>query len=211
MLLTNPMTASVLLETAIRGGHRAFAQTAAAGALGRMLSRLCRRRGLPMVDVVRRPEQAEALRADGAEHVVVSTAPGAGAEMRATCARLAVRLAFDAIGGEATRQLAHALPDGGRVVVYGLLSGEPCVVDTADLVFRDTHIEGFTMYRWLADTSMLGQLRVLRGAQKRLVDDLRSEVRATRALAEHGEAIALARAQASEGKVLFVHRDGPAR
>src|SRR6185503_6399809 len=37
MLLTNPLTASVLLDTARRAGHRAVVQNAAAGAIGKML------------------------------------------------------------------------------------------------------------------------------------------------------------------------------
>ena len=48
MLLTNPLTASVLLETARRAGHRAFVQNAAAGAIGRMLVRLCARERLTL-------------------------------------------------------------------------------------------------------------------------------------------------------------------
>ena len=66
MLLTNPLTASVLLETARRAGHRAFVQKMrAAGAIGKMLVRLCAREKLPLVNVVRRAEQATALCAIG--------------------------------------------------------------------------------------------------------------------------------------------------
>jgi len=41
-------------------------------------------------------------------------------------------------------------------------------------------------------------------AQRRLADDLRSEIRATHALAEHHEALTRARGGTSDGKVLFV-------
>src|SRR5512138_1507407 len=59
MLLTNPMTASVLVQLARREGHRAVVQTAAAGALGKMIFRLATRRGITVINVVRRAEQAE--------------------------------------------------------------------------------------------------------------------------------------------------------
>jgi NADPH2:quinone reductase len=206
MLLTNPLTAMVLLETARRAGHRAFVQNAAAGAIGRMLVRLCARERLTLINVVRRREQAEALRAIGAEHVVVTADPGADAELGALCERLAVRFAFDAIGGESTGKLASAIGRGGRILVYGMLSGAPCQVDPNVLVFRRLRIDGFTMYAWLEDTSLLGQLRTLAKATRRLGDDLRSDVRATHALSEHAEAIAAARGSTSEGKVLFVQR-----
>jgi NADPH:quinone reductase len=206
MLLTNPLTASVLLETARRAGCRAFVQNAAAGALGKMMVRLCARRELPLVNVVRRADQAAALRAIGAEHVVVTSEPDADATLRALCDRLAVRFAFDAVAGDATDQLARALGLGGRILVYGMLSGSPCRIDTHTLVFRRLRVDGFTMYAWLENTSLLGKLRTLAAAQRRLADDLRSDVRATKSLSEHPDAIALARGTTSEGKVLFVHR-----
>jgi NADPH:quinone reductase len=206
MLLTNPLTAAVLLETARRAGHRAFVQNAAAGAIGKMLVRLCARARLPLVNVVRRPEQAAALRAIGAEHVISTSEPGADAALHALCDRLAVRFAFDAVAGESTGQLARALGIDGRILVYGMLSGKPCQIDTDTLVFRRLRIDGFTMYAWLERTSTLGKLRTLMAARRRLGDDLRSEIRATKPLAEHTDAIALARGTTSDGKILFVHR-----
>ena len=206
MLLTNPLTASVLVRTARRAGHRAFVQNAAAGAIGKMLVRSCARAKLPLVNVVRRPEQAAALRAIGAEHVVVTGEPEAGERLRALCDRLGVRFGFDAVAGEATDQLARAIGLGGRILVYGMLSGKPCQIDTDTLVFRRLRIDGFTMYAWLEQTSTLGKLRTLKVAQRRLGDDLRSEIRATKPLADFAEALVLARGTTSDGKVLFTHR-----
>ena len=71
-------------------------------------------------------------------------------------------------------------------------------------MFRRLRVDGFTMYEWLEKTSLLGKLRTLAAAQRRLADDLRSEVRVTVPLAEHAEA--LARGATSEGKVLFALR-----
>jgi NADPH:quinone reductase-like Zn-dependent oxidoreductase len=211
MLLTNPLTASVLLQTARRAGHRAFVQNAAAGALGKMIVRLCLRAGLPVVNLVRRPDQAATLRAIGAEHVVVTSAPGADAELSTLCDRLGVRFGFDAIAGEATGQLARAIGRDGRILVYGKLSGQPCQIDVDPLLFRRLRVDGFTMYAWVEHTSLLGQLRMLNAAQRRLGDDLRSEIRATKTLAEHEAAIDLARGATSDGKVLFTLGDGLGR
>ena len=203
MLLTNPLTAIVLLETAKRAGHRAFVQNAAAGALGKMLVRLCKREGLPMVNVVRRADQAAALRAIGAEHVIVMSEDGAERELNRTCEQLDVRFAFDAVAGEATDQLVRAIGREGRVLVYGMLSGERCQIDPDALVFRRLRVDGFTMYAWVERTSLIGKLRALSVAQRRLVDDLRSEIRAAEPLARFAEALRLARGATSDGKVLF--------
>src|SRR5262245_4239343 len=192
MLLTNPLTASVLLDTARSEGHRAVVQNAAAGAVGKMLVRLCARHRVALVNVVRRPEQAAALRAIGAEHIVVTSEPDADAALRRRCDELGVRFAFDAIAGDATAQLARAIGVGGRILVYGMLSQSPCQIDPNVLVFRRLRIDGFTMYAWVEQTSMFGKLRALMAAQQRLADDLSSAIRATKSLGEHAEALALA-------------------
>jgi hypothetical protein len=46
-------------------------------------------------------------------------------------------------------------------------------------------------------------------AQRRLGDDLRSEIRATKPLAEHAEMLELARGATSEGKLVFDCTAGP--
>ena len=72
----NPLTALCMLETLRREGHRALVHTAAASNLGRMLVLLCREEGVPLVNVVRRPEQVAPLSELGATHVCDSSQPG---------------------------------------------------------------------------------------------------------------------------------------
>lgn len=202
-LLTNPLTAWVLMATARAEGHRALAQTAAAGALGRMLVRLARRFRIPIVNVVRRPAQVDALRAEGAEHVLDSSAPGFDEELRSRCAALGVSLAWDAVAGEMTGRLLAALPRRACVRVYGRLSSAPVTLDPDAVIFGRKRIEGFTMYEWVEKTSLVKQLAALMNVQRRLTDDLKTEIRARVPLASHAEALALAQKGASEGKVLF--------
>ena len=38
------------------------------------------------------------------------------------------RLAIDAVAGETCRRLAECLTEGGTIVNYGMLSGQPCMV-----------------------------------------------------------------------------------
>ena len=95
----NPMTVLAMLETMRREGHRALVHTAAASNLGQMLVRLCRAEGVPLVTVVRRPEQAALLRALGAEYVCDSSSPSFTADLTAAVSATSATLAFDATGG----------------------------------------------------------------------------------------------------------------
>lgn len=97
----NPMTALAMLETMRREGHSAIVHTAAASNLGQMLVKLCAKDGVPLVNVVRREEQARTLRELGAEHVVDSSADSFKDDLAAALDRTGATLAFDAIGGGA--------------------------------------------------------------------------------------------------------------
>jgi hypothetical protein len=66
-----------------------------------MLVKLCQKDGVPLVNIVRKPEQAKLLRALGAQHVVDSSAPGFMEDLVAALGETDATLAFDAIGGGA--------------------------------------------------------------------------------------------------------------
>jgi len=82
-----------------RDGHTALVHTAAASNLGQMLQKVCLKDGVSLVNIVRRPEQAETLRAIGAMHVCDSSAPSFMDELTDALAATSATIAFDAIGG----------------------------------------------------------------------------------------------------------------
>ena len=95
----NPLTALGFVETMRHEGHTALVHTAAASNLGRMLNRICLQDGIALVNIVRKPQQAELLRSLGAAHVCVSTSPTFLDELTDAIAATGATLAFDAIGG----------------------------------------------------------------------------------------------------------------
>ena len=96
----NPLTALGMVETMRLEGHRALVHTAAASNLGLMLNRICKEEGIELVNIVRRPEQAQQLREQvGAKYVCDSSAPGFMADLTAALKATGATLAFDAIGG----------------------------------------------------------------------------------------------------------------
>ncbi|MDT5401726.1 MAG: NADPH:quinone reductase [Mycobacterium sp.] len=95
----NPLTALGMLETMRREGHAGLVHTAAASNLGQMLVKLCMKDGVPLVNVVRKPDQEALLRSLGAVHVVNSTSPTFTAELAEALKATSATLAFDATGG----------------------------------------------------------------------------------------------------------------
>ncbi len=95
----NPLTALGMVETMRMEGHTGLVHTAAASNLGQMLNRICISDGVPLVNVVRRPEQAALLREQGAEHVCDSSQPTFMADLTAALVATGATIAFDATGG----------------------------------------------------------------------------------------------------------------
>jgi NADPH:quinone reductase-like Zn-dependent oxidoreductase len=95
----NPLTALGMVGTMRLEGHSALVHTAAASNLGQMLVKLCRRDGVELVNVVRRPEQAEMLRSLGATHICDSSSERFVDDLTEALTATGATLAFDAVGG----------------------------------------------------------------------------------------------------------------
>ena len=95
----NPLTALSMVENMRMDGHTALVHTAAASNLGQMLNRICIDEGVQLVNIVRRPEQADILREIGAEHIVDSSSPTFLDDLTQALITTGATIAFDAIGG----------------------------------------------------------------------------------------------------------------
>jgi NADPH2:quinone reductase len=95
----NPLTALGMLETMRREGHSAVVHTAAASNLGQMLVKLCIKDGVPLVNIVRKPDQEELLRSLGAVHVCNSGSPTFSSDLVEALKATSATIAFDATGG----------------------------------------------------------------------------------------------------------------
>ncbi len=95
----NPLTALGMVETMRREGHKALVHTAAASNLGQMLNRICLKDQIPLVNIVRKPEQEALLRALGARYVCDASAPTFLDDLTQALVATGATIAFDATGG----------------------------------------------------------------------------------------------------------------
>jgi NADPH:quinone reductase-like Zn-dependent oxidoreductase len=144
-LFINPLTALAMVETMRAENHTALVHTAAASNLGQMLVKICAADGVPLVNIVRKPEQVELLRGIGAEHVIDSSQPDFFDQLSDAIRTTGATLAFDAIGGgplasdilnameRAQPPLTSWTPYGTTVLkqvyIYGALDFGPTVVE----------------------------------------------------------------------------------
>lgn len=75
MSFVNPLTAMAMLDLAKTKSVKAVIVNAAASSLGRMLNRFLPPEGIEIINIVRKEEQAEVLRKEGANHILNSNDP----------------------------------------------------------------------------------------------------------------------------------------
>ena len=205
MLTVNPPTARLLLSefVGLQAGEWVI-QNAANSAVGGYLVQLAQARGLKTVNVVRRASAQAAVQALGADVVLVD-GDDLPARVRAATGDARIALGIDAVGGPATERLAQSLAPGGTLVTYGAMSGEPCTLSPASLIFRGITLRGFWLARWFKtaapDTraALFGELAAQIASGR-----LHAQVQATYGIDAIKEAVAAASAGERSGKILLL-------
>ena len=125
MLSTNPITAIGMLDDVVplQPGDWVI-QNGANSAVGHWVVAAARRRGLNLVNVVRRQEALATVKAAGGEHVIVENGDF-GRQVRAATDGAPIRLGLDVVGGQSSHRLLSSVADGAVLVAYGGISGQP--------------------------------------------------------------------------------------
>ena len=155
----NPMTVLGFAETARRDGAKAMVHCAAASNLGQMLARVCEEDGLGLVNVVRKEEQVEMLRGQGATHVVNSSKDSFVGDLAAQIKETQAFVGFDPIGGgmmtdkclrameqvaasELTEYSVYGSQQPKKMYIYGRL-------DTGNTILTPSYGFSWTVAGWL--------------------------------------------------------------
>ncbi len=163
MFFVNPAAAYIMTRRILNvPAGEALLQTAAGSALGRMVIRLGKKFGFRTINVVRRREQVAELKSLGAD-IVIAEADGDIAEqvLKATNGAGA-RFAIDPVGGATGTAVLRSLALGGRMLMFGTLSGEPITISPRELMTRDVTLAGFWLGNWMARQSILGKLKLIK-------------------------------------------------
>jgi trans-2-enoyl-CoA reductase len=209
MLRINPATALLLLTDVVdlKPGDWVI-QNVANSAVGRLLIRLAKPRGIKTVNVVRRDSLFGELKALGADACVVD-GPDLPEAVKAHTREGAIRLGIDAVSGRATARLSACVGEGGVVCNYGSMSGEDPVMSRNGLISGGQTLVGFILGRALG-TRSLDQIRAIYAdlGQQIAKGALSAPVEMVYPIEEIKEAVAHAQRGERSGKIL-VAPNGP--
>ncbi len=204
MLRINPATALRMLRDFAELSEASFViQNAANSAVGRLVIQIAKATKLRTINLVRRPEVMDELRALGADVVLLDN-DEAKEQIAAATGGGPVRLALNAVGGDSALRLANALAPGGTLVTYGAMSRQPLRIPNGLIIFKDLRWRGFWISQWYreadreAQAGMFAQLFVL--AKRGL---LHTPVERIYPLSEAVAAVRHAAQSQRSGKILF--------
>jgi NADPH:quinone reductase-like Zn-dependent oxidoreductase len=201
--LVNPLTALVLLK---KVDGKSFVNTAAAGALGKMIIKLAAKENVTSINLVRSKDQAKMLKQMGAMVVLDASSPDFDEAFKVTCAHYEATTILDAVGGNLTNRLLLGAPNNTKLIAYASLSRENISVAPQSIIRQGKTIEGFHLGSWLEEQSLMTKILLIRKAQKLIADGtLATTVHKQYQLAGINQAIAEYQKNMSLGKWMLVN------
>jgi trans-2-enoyl-CoA reductase len=148
MLKVNPITAWRMLHdfVPLKSGDWLI-QNAANSAAGQCVIQIAKELGYKTVNVVRRAELVEELRALGGD-VVLLDDEKLREEVAVMTERAPIRLALNAVGGESALRVAKTLTSDGTMVTYGAMSLRPLSIPNGMFIFKNLRFTGFWVNKW---------------------------------------------------------------
>jgi trans-2-enoyl-CoA reductase len=204
MLKINPMTAWRLLHDYVkleRGDW--LIQNAANSAAGRAVIQIAHELGYKTVNVVRRSELIDELRADGGDVVLVDS-ENLRQEVKDLIAGVPIRLGLNAVGGESALRLANCLAPGSTMVTYGAMSLQPLKIPNGLLIFKDLRFRGIWINKWYDNATQAQRTEAFQQLFERAKSGLlQTKVEKAYPLSEAKAAVAHAARGQRSGKIIF--------
>jgi trans-2-enoyl-CoA reductase len=208
MLKINPMTAWRLVHDYVglaRGDW--LIQNAANSAAGRAVIQIAHELGYKTMNVVRRSELIDELRAEGGDIVLVDS-ENLRREVEDSIGGPPIRLGLNAVGGESALRLANCLAPGSTLVTYGAMSLQPLKIPNGLLIFKDLRFRGIWINKWYDNATPAQRMEAFQHlfemAKRGL---LQTKVEKAYPLSEAKTAVTHAARGQRSGKIIFQFED----
>lgn len=179
-------------------------QNAANSAVGRHVIAFCKARGIHSINIVRRESLVDELTSLGADLVVEDSDDIAMIVREKTGGDANIPLGIDAIGGTGTLKIADCLSNGGKVVNYGFLSGDPCQMTPTHTIVQGLSLHGFWLVGFMQGSTREQKNALYKTMSQAFIDgELNVPVEAEYSLDQISEALAHAHKEGRSGKILL--------
>jgi mitochondrial enoyl-[acyl-carrier protein] reductase / trans-2-enoyl-CoA reductase len=159
------------------------------------------------VNVVRRAELIDELRAEGGDVVLVD-GENLREEVKNAVGAAPIRLGLNAVGGESALRLANCLAPEATLVTFGAMSLQPLKIPNGLLIFKGLHFRGIWINKWYDNATLEQRMEAFRPlfemAKRGL---LKPKIEKSYALNEAQAAVTHAAQGRRSGKIIFEFAD----
>lgn len=203
-LISMPFSCLTLLDFIGAKKGEWIVLNAANGMVGKTTALLAKRRGIHVLNLVRRQEAVAELHSLGIEYALATDKENWQAQVQDFVKDAPIVAAVDSIGGSASLELSQLLSDGGVLISFGTMGGQAMQIPSGDLIFKQIVVKGF----W---ASLLNQQMSTQDKQKLMQELMQSVLQGEVPLTVDGifdlqeakEACLASLRQGKKGKVLL--------
>jgi NADPH:quinone reductase-like Zn-dependent oxidoreductase len=200
----NPITAYAMIQKSGLKAGEWLLITAGASAFGKFAIQMAKAAGIKVAATVRHEDQKAHLLNLGAD-LVINSETEKLQKLISEHTGEGVSVVFDAVGGLLGAKALASLKQGGKMMVFGLLSLENIPLNSGLMIFKDLKIEGFWLSSWmesLSDSEKFKAIQVVFGFL--IQHSEKVDVAASFPLERFKEAIEAYEKPGRNGKILLV-------
>jgi NADPH:quinone reductase-like Zn-dependent oxidoreductase len=146
-LFVNPFTAYAMVEESGVQADEWMMITACGSAYGKLVIQLCKKKGIKTIGTVRHDDLNDDLKKLGLDEVVNTETEKLPKRVYEITNGKGVKCVLDSVGGHTTEEAMKCVAQGGKMLVFGLLSQQLPKMDIGLMIFKGITIKGF----WLSE------------------------------------------------------------
>jgi NADPH:quinone reductase-like Zn-dependent oxidoreductase len=201
----NPFTAwAMLYDSGLQAGDWLLL-TAGGSTFGQLVIQIAKAKGIRTIATVRRPDQDEQLKNLGVDAIINTETEDLLTRVKEITEGKGVEACFEAVGGKIGGLALQTLKNGGKMLIYGLLSLENSYFDNSSMIFKNLTVKGFWLTTWLAQVSNEVRQQMKQEVFALLGGQLTFRIDGRYALTEIKEAVIHAQKPGRKGKILIVN------
>ncbi len=154
-ILANPLTAKALFSHVIlKSKAKAIVQDTSSSSLGKMITKLCIKNNIKIINIVRKKENIQILKDIGSQFNLDSSSQDFFNDLENFINQLNPDIYISYQGGNLPSRIVDKMPFDSKMVTCGNINNEKLAgFSTTDFIFKGKSIEGFQILNYLQDIS----------------------------------------------------------
>lgn len=203
-LFVNPFTAWAMVQESGVQQDEWLMITACGSAYGKLVIQLCQKKGIKTIGTVRRDDLNADLKKLGLDEVINTETENLPKRVHEITAGKGVQCVVDSVGGETTEAAMKCVAQGGKLLIFGLLSQKNPRLDIGLMIFKEITIQGFWLTEWMRKVDSATRTNVAQEVIGWLASgEVELPVEATYGLDDIVKAVMHAEAPGRWGKILL--------